>query len=68
MKKIATKVIGSKVVKEHLKRAFGLADIEGYHFGGIKRRKKKEMMAAEATPPARPGTILILGIMDEYSF
>eukprot|EP00957_Ditylum_brightwellii_P011312 855418-Ditylum_brightwellii.AAC.1 len=64
MKKFATKVIGSKALNEHLKRAFGLADREGYHVGCIKRRKKKKQMkAAESTPLAHPGTNTIPGIM-----
>eukprot|EP00957_Ditylum_brightwellii_P105307 8027875-Ditylum_brightwellii.AAC.1 len=37
---------------------------EGYHFGGVKKRKeKKQKTAIEATPLVHPGSILIPGIM-----
>eukprot|EP00957_Ditylum_brightwellii_P211973 15366819-Ditylum_brightwellii.AAC.1 len=41
MRKFETKVMGNKAVKDHLKRAFGLTDREGYCFGCIKRKKKE---------------------------
>eukprot|EP00957_Ditylum_brightwellii_P153573 11688365-Ditylum_brightwellii.AAC.1 len=63
MNKFTTKVIVSKAVKKHLKRAFGLANREGYCFGGVKKKRKKQMTATEATPLACPGTIIILGLM-----
>eukprot|EP00957_Ditylum_brightwellii_P033910 2569538-Ditylum_brightwellii.AAC.1 len=41
MNKFTTKVIGLKVVKELLERAFGPTDREDYHFGGVKGKRKK---------------------------
>eukprot|EP00957_Ditylum_brightwellii_P206864 15350315-Ditylum_brightwellii.AAC.1 len=44
--KFTTKLIGSKAMKKHLKRAFRFADREGYCFGGVKKRKEKKKKTA----------------------
>eukprot|EP00957_Ditylum_brightwellii_P011658 880422-Ditylum_brightwellii.AAC.1 len=63
-KKFTTKVIGSKFVKDHLKRAFKHADREGDCFGDVEKRKeKKQKTAAYTTTLSHPDTILIPGIM-----
>eukprot|EP00957_Ditylum_brightwellii_P185992 14160273-Ditylum_brightwellii.AAC.1 len=49
-------------MKDYLKAAFKWADIAGYPFGGVQKKKKT---AVESAPPVHPDTVLIPGIMHE---
>ena len=66
IKGYTTRIPGNKENKELLKRAFALADKEGYRFGGIKKKATKNNSKKQKAPQNEtPNTILLPGILHE---